>query len=101
MSAVDWVEVLDRLEADLDLHTRLIASAGVATVETWLPPAITEPLPAELADRARGLLWRQEKLAEQLRSALSDLARQRAQVRTLASGPGGEPPAAAYVDLTA
>ncbi|MDT0156376.1 hypothetical protein Q9R19_01935 [Microbacterium sp. ARD32] len=60
-----WEELLDRFERDLD-SSREPAS--------WHPPA--EPLPAELADRAREVLRRQQEHIAVVRAEQDAIAHQ-------------------------
>jgi hypothetical protein len=64
MTDSEWTALLDGFERDLD------GSSDV--LESWFPPV--KPLPAELADRARGVLRRQDELDE-VRQQLDALRR--------------------------
>ena len=91
MTTQDWTVLLEQLESELAAFSLLVSDpGGVSTSSTggsWTAPVIDSPLPDELIERAKAVLRRQEELAERLQSELADLARQRAQVRTLARGP--------------
>lgn len=60
-----WVAALDDLELTLEETQRLLAAGDAGEVlasAPWTPPQMATPLPAELLDRARGLLARQHEL---------------------------------------
>lgn len=69
-----WERVLDEMETFL-----LAAPAPVDAVapEPWFPPELG-PIPADLADRARDLLGRQQHLLEELRLARDAVRHQQA-----------------------
>ena len=101
----EWRLLLDSLESDLQDYGRVLAARGVAgPVPEWAPPLPQSPLPAELADRARRLLARQQELGTRLQEAMAELAhelaQQRTQGRAFANAPMAEP-STAYLDTTA
>lgn len=65
MTGTSWVELLDRFECELD---------GAQDAPAWHPPA--EPLPAELADRAREVLRRQQARIAAIRAEQDSIAHQ-------------------------
>lgn len=65
MSASAWEALLDRFERDLD--------AAEPHALAWAAPA--DPLPADLADRARALLARQHARVRMLAAELDDARR--------------------------
>lgn len=73
-----WLAELDRLELDVLVLERRLATASPPHASTWEPPSLTLPLPAELLDRAREIERRQLAALAALRDALDGLGRQRA-----------------------
>lgn len=65
MTRAAWDALLDRFEADLDL---------TQDAAPWHPPV--EPMPAELADRARALLLRQQERIAAVRAEQDAIAHQ-------------------------
>ncbi len=69
-----WDHELDRLEADLRRAEATATEANPETVRpwhTWEPPAMPGPIPADLLDRATGLLGRIETAQNALTRSLS------------------------------
>lgn len=102
-----WETVLDRLEADLAVGTRIhsVAAEGdeeLPRLPAWQEPTGLGPVPAALAARARELHARQLQLQVQLHAAAEE-ARRRRDAGVQAPGgtyAGGTSPAA-YLDLQA
>ena len=61
-----WETVLDRLELDLMLAERKLADPGAPDPEPWSEPHLQGPSPADLGDRARTLLDRQQEVRDRL-----------------------------------
>lgn len=74
-----WAHELDRLEADLHRAEASVADSRAAeggpeahlTWAPWEPPAMPGPIPADLVDRATGLLARFEVVRGSLSRSLS------------------------------
>jgi len=95
-----WEATLDRLEQDLLLAERFLASGQAPTTEPWEVPQLDGPMPDSLLSRASEILRRQSDVKDSLREALSSNDRQRAftdRVNLSSNGLTGP----AYVDFTA
>lgn len=72
-----WESALDDLELTLEETEHLLRGGhpaqDTAPQQTWTPPALPGPLPAELADRARELLARQQDLIARASQAATNL----------------------------
>lgn len=100
-----WEHALDALERDVHLAERLAAdpdrvlAQGAGLPGGWVPEGLDGTIPANLVERARGLLQRQAEVREQLGGALerarADLARAR---RTAPAARAAGP---AYLDISA
>jgi len=88
VTASAWAELLDTFEREL-LRT---PGDGAGTV--WNPPA--EPLPPELAGRARGILARQRQRITLLQTELETVAGHLDAVRRVPEPVSGAP---AYLDV--
>lgn len=73
-----WLAELDRLELDVLVLERRLATGSAPHASTWEPPTLSSPLPPELLDRARAIEQRQLAALAALREALDGLGRQRA-----------------------
>ncbi len=79
-----WADALAELEMSVDEAEQLLLAARrsgdvdgvVAPTRGWLPPTHLGQLPAPLADRARALLGRQLRVAQQLAEAAAHSRRQ-------------------------
>ena len=87
MSELEWTALLDRFERDLDDSSDIL--------ESWFPPV--KPLPAELADRARGIVQRQQERIARTRSELDDVRQQLDALRRVPAT--GRMDAPAYLDV--
>lgn len=101
-----WVEVLDRLEADVAASEELLLSpeppATPPAPSPWQTPQLDGPLPDQLLPRAAELHRRQVAAREALAAALDEARARRAQARR-AAGLGTRPQTVlpAYVDVSA
>jgi hypothetical protein len=87
MTDSEWTALLDGFERDLD------GSSDV--LESWVPPV--KPLPAELADRARGVLRRQEERIARTRDELDEVRQQLDALRRVPAARRADAPA--YLDV--
>jgi hypothetical protein len=71
-----WEEALTELEARVLGAEAVLRQGGYSELDPWVAPRLTEPLPAHLVERARGLLERHRDLCDQLDTALTGLRRQ-------------------------
>jgi hypothetical protein len=85
-----WTALFDRFERELD-DAELAAELGL---EPWHPPAT--PMPAELADRARALLLRQQQRIAEIRGQQDAIAHQLVALRRV---PDAAADASAYLDV--
>jgi hypothetical protein len=79
--AMTWDEVLDLIEGDVERAEALLTGTTLDDAPdpgTWAEPSMSEPLPAELHERARRLVRRQEELLILLPRAQSRLRKQQA-----------------------
>lgn len=74
--AQSWERALDELEAFSRLTEAQLQTAQPMQAEQWSVPDLV-PMPAELADRARELLTRQQQLLDLLPTALEKVRQQR------------------------
>jgi hypothetical protein len=72
MSDHQWRDLLDSFEARV--HAQRDALAMGAGVSDWEPPAVTEPLTPDLAERAIELLRECRELEDQIQRALDETA---------------------------
>ena len=86
MSAADWAALLDRFERELDADAPLDGP--------WHPPA--SAMPAEMADRARALLLRQQERIADIRGLQDAIAHQLVALRRV---PDTGVDAPAYLDI--
>lgn len=70
-----WETVLDRLELDLMLAERKLTNPDAPDPEPWSEPHLPGPIPADLLDRARTLLSRQQEVRDRLAVAALSLRR--------------------------
>lgn len=85
MSHAAWEALLDRFELELD---------SAEDVSPWHPPA--EPLPAELADRAREVLRRQQERIGAVRAEQDAIAHQLVALRRVPDSSSDVP---AFLDV--
>lgn len=85
MTRAAWEALLDRFETDLD---------DVKDTAPWHPPG--EPMPADLADRARDLLRRQQERIAAIRFDQDAIAHQLVALRQV---PDAAADAPAYLDV--
>jgi len=101
--AMVWTQVLDDFEANVAKAEAFLAASTVtldAQVEQWSPPAAAGPLPAELHERARGLLERQRRVAANLPAVIAGMRGEgRYAQRILAATSHDQAPV--YIDRTA
>lgn len=88
-STCAWTALLDRFERDLDAAALDAHGAGA-----WHPP--TAPLPAELAERARSVLRRQQERVAAIRLEQDAIAHQLVTLRRVPDA-GADVPA--YLDV--
>jgi len=98
MSVLDWADVLDIFDRDLDITGSIVDQTAeptaVATLAEW--PAVTVgALPESLRDRAEQILERQQQRIAQLQEGIEQVRHQLDQVR-----PTGRH-AAVYIDTRA
>jgi hypothetical protein len=103
-----WTAVLDTLETAVQTAESTLQDPrdnqparpnGIRAVsqKSWVPPALTTPLPPELRARAMDLAASQESLTKRLEESRLNAARQ---LQAVLSVPGiGEPPKAVYLDV--
>jgi hypothetical protein len=91
-----WERALDECDARLDAVTAALAAGTRPAVETFAPPAVDGPIPAELGGRARECASRGEELRERLEGELEAI---RAELRRLPRMP--RPPREAHFDAQA
>lgn len=72
----DWEQCLDRFEDHLAAQRVALAEGRPEQLGAFRPPAALGPLPAELAERARGLATVVGSLEDELAAALAATARQ-------------------------
>jgi hypothetical protein len=96
-----WEATLDRLEQDVLMAERFLASGQAPTTEPWEVPQLDGPMPDGLLPRASEILRRQAEVKDSLRVALTANDKQRAFADrvNLSSSQGSARPA--YVDFTA
>lgn len=70
-----WETVLDRLELDLLQSERKLANPDAPDPEPWSAPTMPGPIPADLVDRARDILARQQEVRDKLAVAALSLRR--------------------------
>ncbi|MGN6250653.1 MAG: hypothetical protein ACTHNS_02435 [Marmoricola sp.] len=73
-----WLAELDRLELDVLVLERRLATGAPPRSDTWVEPQLSVPLPPELVERARAIERRQLAALGVLRDTLDGLGRQRA-----------------------
>lgn len=61
-----WETILDRLELDVLLSERKLTDPDAPDPEPWSEPHLPGPIPADLVDRARTLLARQQEVRDKL-----------------------------------
>jgi hypothetical protein len=70
-----WETVLDRLELDVMLSERQLLDPDAPGPEPWSDPHLPGPVPADLLDRARRLVTRQQQVRDKLAVAALSLRR--------------------------
>ncbi|MBW8751197.1 MAG: hypothetical protein JF565_07190 [Propionibacteriales bacterium] len=96
-----WECELHRLELDVLRAERLVKGLTATPAEPWVPPAVPGEMPADLAERARDLLDRQDRASAGLQAALTAAQRQIAYGGRVADATGPTPAQPLYVDLDA
>ncbi|HEX7716658.1 MAG TPA: hypothetical protein VF416_05180 [Marmoricola sp.] len=96
-----WEIELDRLELDVIRAERLLKGLQALPTETWAPPPVPGPMPADLVMRAQDLLDRQHRATERLRDALTAAQRQIAYGDRVADATGPVPAIPVYLDKLA
>jgi hypothetical protein len=86
MSSAAWETLFDRFERELD--------DADASAAPWHPPA--EPMPEELAERARDVLRRQQERIAEIRSQQDAIAQQLVALRRVPDATADTP---AYLDV--
>jgi hypothetical protein len=76
VSARAWIEVLDRLEADLRALDDALDAGEPVPLQTWTPPRELGPLPELLRERATGIADQLGELQTQARRRLAGLGEQ-------------------------
>ena len=77
---VAWEQAIAGIEANVDAAERALAAGTAPELAPFTPPALAEPLPAELADRARACRDRNDALAARIGG---ELDRIRSELRRL------------------
>lgn len=95
-----WETVLDRLELDLMLSERKLADPDAPDPEPWSEPHLPGPIPADLLDRARTLLSRQQEVRDRLAVAALSLRRHE-QLTARMDRAVARPVASVYLDVDA
>jgi hypothetical protein len=112
---VAWEAALDELELSLEESERLLratpqdAAAGElvvrqdgTSVSVWTPPSLATPLPAQMLERAEGLLARQAELIGQTMAAMSRTRLDIEMVSRVSGAPrSGRSVGAVYLDVRA
>lgn len=75
VAARAWVDVLDRLEADLRALDDALDAGEPVPLQTWSPPRDLGPLPELLRDRATDIASRLSELQAAARARLAGLGR--------------------------
>lgn len=73
-----WIAELDRLELDVLVLERRLASGAPPRSDAWTAPELTIPMPPELLEQALAIQQRQLAALATLRDTLDSLGRQRA-----------------------
>ncbi len=89
-AAAGWSRVLDELERSIPAAPSLAAEPAAADA-LWDAPAGAEPMPAHLAERARGILALIEERAQQIRAVQEEIHRHRGALRESAPAPSRTP----------
>lgn len=76
-----WVSALDHLDLEVNLAESLLYSPDPLALAPesllpWSPPVLPVPLPADLIDRARGVLDRQLSVSGRLAAGITSNRRQ-------------------------
>jgi hypothetical protein len=96
-----WEIELDRLELDVIRSERLLKGLDSMPTEPWSPPVIPGQIPLDLAERARDLLDRQERVTADLGVALAAAQTQVAYADRAHRLLGRDPSVPVYLDLEA
>ncbi|MBO9521604.1 MAG: hypothetical protein J7518_08715 [Nocardioidaceae bacterium] len=96
-----WETEIDRLELEVIRIERLLRGLHAAPAEPWQPPAVPEPIPADLLARATDLLDRQEIARTALKDALAEAQKQVAYADRVAQVTGRSLTEPVYLDLEA
>ncbi len=72
-----WVDELDRLEADVTVAESMLRVNEAPVLPAWERPVVRGPLPTELEDRARFILERQLAVAHQITQRLVSTGKER------------------------
>jgi hypothetical protein len=95
-----WEIELDRLELDVIRAERLLKGLQALPTEPWCPPVVPGPMPADLAQRARDLMDRQDRTAARLRESLA-AAQQQITYADRVTEALSRPTAPVYLDVEA
>lgn len=90
-ATVAWSRVLDELERSIPAAPSLADEPATAVDALWEAPADAEPMPAHLADRARGILALIEERARQIRAVQEEIQRHRGALRESTPAPSRTP----------
>ena len=95
-----WESALDDLELTLE-ETEHLLQGGQPPVDSaaWVPPVMPCPLPAEMVDRARELLGRQQELILRATQAAASARTNASYVDRVTDNRAGARPI--YVDVSA
>lgn len=96
---VAWERALDELEAFTYLAEAQLGTMQPLQADPWSAPELG-PLPADLAERARELLARQQRVLERLPSAMASIRQQRTVTERFARA-SQRSVGSVYVDRTA
>ena len=73
---VAWGDVLDALEADLEVAEEAADGLEVTVGRAWTAPVLDTPIPASLEARARALVTRQQGLSQELPTLITQTGQQ-------------------------
>ena len=73
MSTRGWTAVLDEFEARIHAQREAL-EMGSALIAPWHAPAVDEPLPRDLVERATELVWQCRELEDEIARALGGAA---------------------------
>jgi len=96
-----WEMALDRLDLDVTMAERMLASGQAPAPEPWDLPQVGGPIPAGLLPRALDIQRRQAAIEVSLQEALTSNGRHRSIADRVSAKSVNGLVASAYVDLTA